>query len=123
MTKEQTDTCEIYAYDEQKTARAATRMNQDEIRATSAIFKVLGDENRFKAAWALTIEEELCVCDVAVILGSSTATASHHLRKLSKIGLAKSRKEGKLVFYSLDDDHVRHMITLAMEHQQEGKSR
>ena len=57
---------------------------------------------------------------MANIIGSTTATASHHLRLLRNMGLAKYRKEGKLVFYSLKDEHVRQLVSIAMEHSKEG---
>ena len=62
---------------------------------------------RVKIAYVLSLEGELCVCDVANIIESSTATASHHLRLLKNLGIAKYRKEGKVVYYSLDDEHVK----------------
>ncbi|SFL55526.1 cadmium-sensing regulator, CadC [Salibacterium qingdaonense] len=83
------------------------------------MFKGLAESNRMKIMQALMIEEELCVCDIAYLLGSPIANASHHLRSLSKIGLLKFRKEGKLVWYSLDDDHIRDIISLAMVHKEE----
>ena len=83
------------------------------------IFKALADETRLKVAYALTIESSLCVCDVAAILQSSNATASHHLRYLKQRGLAKSERRGKLVFYSLRDEHVYKIIQLAYEHSKE----
>ena len=83
------------------------------------IFKALADETRLKVAYALTIESSLCVCDVAAILQSSNATASHHLRYLKQRGLAKSERQGKLVFYSLQDEHVYKIIQLAYEHSKE----
>ncbi|ALS22859.1 ArsR family transcriptional regulator [Paenibacillus naphthalenovorans] len=83
------------------------------------MFKALADETRMKVAFALCQEDELCVCDVANIIGSTLATASHHLRTLKKMNLVKYRKEGKLVFYSMDDDHVRQLIKLASAHRQE----
>ncbi|TJY42905.1 helix-turn-helix transcriptional regulator [Cohnella pontilimi] len=82
----------------------------------------LADDTRMKIAYALSKEEELCVCDVANITGSTIANVSHHLRTLKNMGLAKYRKEGKLVFYSLDDDHVKQLIMLAMAHQREEKA-
>ncbi|RNA66320.1 ArsR/SmtB family transcription factor [Alteribacter keqinensis] len=116
-----TETCEVYTYDQAKVDALKKQINETDVQATSQIFKVLADEKRFTVAYALTLTEELCVCDIANLLGASTATASHHLRTLHKKGLVKSRKEGKLVFYSLDDDHVTDVINLAMLHQREGK--
>lgn len=87
-----------------------------DITNVAKIFKALADETRLKIAYALTIEEELCVCDVSEIIGSSTATASHHLRYLRDLSLAKSERKGKLVYYSLADHHVNKLVKIAYEH-------
>ncbi len=113
------DCCEIYCYDEEKVQRVQTSINNEDTLGMANMFKVLADETRLKIALALCQEDELCVCDVANIIGSSLATASHHLRTLKKMGLANARKEGKLVFYSLDDEHVRQLIQIASTHHQE----
>ncbi|WP_096186777.1 ArsR/SmtB family transcription factor [Evansella halocellulosilytica] len=115
------DICDIYCYDEEKVTRTKAAINDDEVKSVSGIFKVLGDPTRLSIAYALMKEEELCVCDVANIIDSSIATASHHLRTMKKQGLAKYRKEGKLAFYSLDDEHVESLIHLAFEHHREEK--
>ncbi|MGM9967288.1 MAG: ArsR/SmtB family transcription factor [Rummeliibacillus sp.] len=91
----------------------------EEVNGVELLFKALGDSTRLKIIYALTIEKELCVCDVANIIGSSTATASHHLRLLRNMGLAKFRKEGKLAFYSLADEHVQQLVSVAMIHANE----
>lgn len=116
------DTCDVYCFDEHKVASLKSHINKENIEGTSMIFKVLADPTRLKIAYALTIEKELCVCDVANVIGSSTATASHHLRTLKKQGLAQFRKEGKLAFYHLDDHHVKELIKIAFEHRNEGKA-
>jgi DNA-binding transcriptional ArsR family regulator len=113
------DICEITCVDEEKVKRVKKSVSQQNTRAVSQIFKALSDDTRIKIAYALSVEDELCVCDVANIVGSTTATASHHLRLLRNLGLAKYRKEGKLVFYALDDDHVKQLIQIAFEHQKE----
>ncbi|MED4228416.1 metalloregulator ArsR/SmtB family transcription factor [Neobacillus cucumis] len=115
------DVCEVTCVDGEKVQRVKEIVTQQNTMAVSQIFKVLSDDTRIKIAYALTIEDELCVCDVANIVGSTTATASHHLRLLRNLGLAKYRKEGKLVYYSLDDDHVRQLIQIALVHQKEVK--
>nr|WP_272495755.1 metalloregulator ArsR/SmtB family transcription factor [Bacillus pinisoli] len=94
-------------------------LNQQNTNGVAKIYKALADDTRIKVAYALCMEEELCVCDVANIIGSTTATASHHLRLLRNMGLAKYRKEGKLVFYSLDDDHVKQLVQIALAHSKE----
>jgi DNA-binding transcriptional ArsR family regulator len=119
MTK---DVCEVTCFDEEKVSRVQNKLNEENPLDVAKIFKALSDDTRIKIAYALAVENELCVCDVANIVGSTTATASHHLRLLRNLGLAKYRKEGKLVFYSLDDDHVKMLIKLAFEHQREAAS-
>ncbi|TDL75451.1 ArsR family transcriptional regulator [Rhodococcus qingshengii] len=113
------DICEVTCVDEVKVKRVKESVSTQNTLAVSQIFKALSDDTRIKIAYSLSEEEELCVCDVANIVGCTTATASHHLRLLRNLGLAKFRKEGKLVFYSLDDDHVRQLIQIAFTHQKE----
>lgn len=118
----QKDTCDIYCYDEVKVKRIQSKMQKEDITSVSQLFKALADENRAKIAYALCQDEELCVCDVANIIGSTVATASHHLRTLHKQGIVKYRKEGKLAFYSLDDEHVKQLIVIALTHTKEVKT-
>lgn len=115
------DRCDIFCYDEVKVTRLKKTMNTDDIQEVVRIFKSLADHTRMKIAYLLCQEDELCVCDVANIIGATVATASHHLRLLRHMGLAKYRKEGKLVFYSLDDEHVKQLILNAYSHGKENK--
>lgn len=84
------------------------------------IFKALADDTRLKIAYSLTLEEEMCVCDVAAVINSSDATASHHLRYLRDHSLAKSQRKGRMVYYSLADDHVHQLVKIAYDHATEG---
>jgi len=113
------DCCEIFCYDEEKVKRLKGDLQQQDTLSVSKIFKALADDTRVKVAYVLSQEVELCVCDVANVVGCTMATASHHLRLLRNLGLAKYRKEGKLVFYSLDDDHVKQLIQVAFLHSRE----
>ncbi|AKG04898.1 transcriptional regulator [Salimicrobium jeotgali] len=117
IKKRTNDTCETFCYDEKLVANLKPRVER--ISGVEQIFKALADERRVKIVYALTLEEELCVCDVSNIIGCTTATASHHLRQLKKMNLAKHRKEGKLVFYSLKDEHVRQLVSIALAHSEE----
>lgn len=119
--KTEQDICEVYCFDEKKVIARKTDLDQQHTLPVAQIFKALADDTRIKIAYSLSKETELCVCDVANIVGCTTATASHHLRLLRNQGLAKYRKEGKLVFYSLDDDHVKQLIELAFLHSKEVK--
>lgn len=115
------DVCEIYCYDEDKVqrVRGILQNKRDDLSRIVQVFKALSDENRAKVIYSLCQEKELCVCDVANIIGSSVATASHHLRVLRKQGLVKYRKVGKMAFYSLDDEHIRQIISIALTHRKE----
>jgi len=114
----QKDVCDIFCFNEEKVERL-----RDEIKVTeglASIFKALADDTRLKIIYALS-REELCVCDVASIIGSTVAAASHHLRFLKNVGLAKHRRQGKMIFYSLDDECVRNIIDSALIHFQHNK--
>ncbi len=82
------------------------------------LYKVFGDTTRIRLLYAL-LEAELCVNDLAQLLGMSQTAVSHQLRVLKNNKLVKFRKDGKIVFYSLADDHVRTIIEIGMEHVQE----
>lgn len=82
------------------------------------LFKVFGDSTRIKILYSL-FETELCVYDIARLLNLSQSSVSHQLRILKTSKLVKFRREGKSVFYSLDDDHVREIISMGLEHVEE----
>lgn len=93
-------------------------LNDEEIFDLAELFKVFGDSTRMKIINALMMEE-LCVCDIAEITNSTPSAISHQLRVLKQAKLVKYRKEGKSVFYSLDDDHVREIFEKGREHIEE----
>lgn len=96
-----------------------TKMPQDEdIYDLSDFFKVMGDSTRLKIISALDAHE-MCVCDIAVLLNMTKSAISHQLRYLKQADLVKYRKEGKTVFYSLKDDHVKDIFEIGMEHIKE----
>ena len=78
------------------------------------LFKVFGDSTRIKLLYAL-LESEMCVCDLAQLLGLTQSAVSHQLRVLKTSKLVRNRREGKTGFYALDDDHVRRMLEMVME--------
>lgn len=91
-----------------------------EVAGLSEIFKVLGDETRTKILYLLA-HRRLCVCDIAAILEMSLPAVSHHLRLLKALRLVKYTREGKMVYYTLDDEHIINMIKEAQEHFAEGR--
>jgi|SRR5690625_338889 len=117
------DTCEIFCYDEEKVNRIQGDLQTVDISGVSLMLKAIADENRAKITYALSQEDELCVCDIANILDVTVANASHHLRTLYKQGIVKYRKEGKLSFYSLDDEHIKQIMIIALEHKKEVEAR
>lgn len=78
-------------------------------------FKILGDTTRTKILFALD-QNEMCVCDIANVLGMSKSSISHQLGTLRKSGIVKCRKEGKEVYYMLDDNHVKQLFEVGIEH-------
>lgn len=93
-------------------------LNDEEIFDLAELFKVFGDSTRMKIINALMVEE-LCVCDIAEITNSTPSAISHQLRVLKQAKLVKYRKDGKSVFYSLDDEHVREIFEKGREHIEE----
>jgi DNA-binding transcriptional ArsR family regulator len=91
---------------------------EDELYDLSDFFKVLGDSTRARIISALDINE-MCVCDLAVLLNMTKSAISHQLRSLKEANLVKFRKEGKVVFYSLTDDHVKDIFEKGLEHVRE----
>lgn len=79
------------------------------------LFKVFGDSTRVKILWALD-KEEMCVCDIAYLLNMTQSAISHQLRVLKQAKLVKNRREGKIVYYSLDDEHVRQIFEMGLCH-------
>src|SRR5699024_2381481 len=112
-----TESCNIICHNEEKVKEI--KQNISDVEGVELIFKALADQTRLKVAYTLTLAQDLCVHDVANVIGATTATASHHLRLLRQMKLAKYRREGKLIFYSLDDDHVRQLVYVAMVHARE----
>lgn len=91
---------------------------EDDLYDLSDFFKVLGDSTRARIIWALD-ESEMCVCDLAVLLNMTKSAISHQLRSLKQANLVKFRREGKVVYYSLLDDHVKEIFEKGLEHIRE----
>ena len=113
------DTCEIHVVHQQEVDRVAALMPEERtFEDLAAVFKVLSHPTRLKIVHALS-GGELCVCDLAALLGMSASAVSHQLRLLRTMRLVRHRREGKLIYYALDDDHVRQLFTAVMEHLEE----
>ncbi len=110
------DKCEIWAVDEEKVAEARRNLPSDEtFIALSETFGALSDSNRAKILHAVA-DRELCVCDIACVVGISESAISQHLRILRTLRLVKQRKDGRMMYYSLNDDHIKTLLAVCLEH-------
>lgn len=113
------DTCQVNVIDRDKIVLAQKNMPGSIILAETAdVFSLLGDFSRVRILQALSTTE-LCVCDLAAILGTTSSAVSHQLRLLRAKGIVSFRKEGKIAYYSLADEHVHQLLTQMIEHIQE----
>lgn len=106
-------TCEIH--DECVNCVRESMLDSSTFTDIAELFKVLGDYTRIRIIYAL-FKKELCVCDISEVLGMSQSSISHQLRILKAYRLVKFRKEGKVVFYSLDDEHIQKLFNSGLEH-------
>ncbi len=108
--------CDCTVIHEETVNRVMERMPEDDVLERSAdFFKVVGDRTRIRILHAL-FHSEMCVCDIAVLLDMNQSAISHQLRVLKQAGLVKYRREGKIVFYSLDDEHVMNILDQGLVH-------
>lgn len=91
---------------------------EDPLIEVAELFKVFGDSTRARIICALNLSE-LCVCDLSALLGMSQSAVSHQLRILKQARMVKYRRSGKVVYYSLDDEHIGQIFAIAFEHIQE----
>lgn len=117
--KEDLNVCDCKEIHEEVVVDAKNKMPQEEMLYDLAeLFKVFGDTTRIKILYAL-FSNEMCVCDIANLLGMTHSAISHQLRVLKQARLVKFRKEGKVVFYSLDDSHISQIFDCGLNHIQE----
>ena len=93
--------------------------DEDTLLNVAELFKVFGDSTRTRILSALNIEE-LCVCDISALLNMSMSAVSHQLRIVRQTKVVKSRRQGKEIVYSLDDEHIAQLYRMALEHLNEG---
>ena len=117
--KSEVPACEYMHAHEELVQKVKEIMPEEELLYDLAeLYKVFCDSTRIKILYVL-FESEMCVCDIAQLLNMNTSAISHQLRVLKQSQLVKYRREGKTVFYSLADDHVRTIINQGMEHIEE----
>lgn len=109
------DLCNVPCFKEGLVARIRSEMPTDAaLEEARVLFTALADRTRLRILHALMGAEELCVCDVAHVLGMSVASASHHLRKLRELKILKHRSDGKMAYYSLRDRFAAELVTHAL---------
>ena len=114
--------CDCEVIHEETVNQVREKMPEEEtLYDLAEIFKVFGDSTRIKILWALD-EAEMCVCDIAVLLNMTQSAISHQLRVLKQANLVKNRKEGKVVYYSLVDEHVRQIFDQGLIHINEERN-
>ena len=92
--------------------------DEEPIYEVADLFKVFGDSTRARIICALSISE-LCVCDLSALLDMSQSAVSHQLRTLKQARIVKNRRSGKVVYYSLDDEHIKELFNVAFDHVME----
>ena len=108
--------CELmHAHDEIVERVQKEMPGEDTLYDLTELFRIFGDSTRIRILYVL-FEAEMCVCDIAALLGMTQSAISHQLKALKNARLVKSRRDGKTVFYSLADDHVKTIIDQGLEH-------
>jgi ArsR family transcriptional regulator len=117
------DTCDvIHIHPAQLAALRGRLVGHDDAGELAETFRTLGDPTRVRMLDALS-QSELCVCDLATLIGLSESAVSHQLRLLRNLRLVKARREGRMVFYSLDDRHIITLFRQGLRHVQEAAGR
>jgi len=93
-------------------------ISDQELDRLSSMYKVLGDPTRLKIVMALK-DVEMCVCDLSAFLGVSESAVSHQLRRLRDLALVKKRRDGQVIYYTLDDRHIADLLSIALDHVRE----
>ncbi len=116
MKKNEAECCDVICIHSDKVEKVRESMPKDSLLSELADFyKVFGDTTRIRILCVL-LEAEMCVCDLAEVLGMTQSAISHQLRVLKQMKLVKNRREGKTVYYSLADRHIQSIISQGMEH-------
>lgn len=114
------NTCDVRVVHLERVARArAEAIAEKDVSRLARTYKLMGDPTRLKIILALR-GGEMCVCDIAAFIGLSESAVSHQLRRLRDLSLVRSRRDGQVLYYSLDDDHVVDLITTGLRHIKEG---
>ncbi len=113
------EACEVRCVNPNKVKALSRALpERDTLTQLSDIFQIMSDPNRLKILFCLA-RDEVCVCDLSALLDMSVSAVSHQLRLLRALRLVRSRKDGRIVYYSLADEHVAKLIAMGLEHEGE----
>jgi len=116
MYMKKDEVCEVELIHEETVNKVRSTFPPDEVLFDlSDFYKIFGDTTRVKILYALD-KSELCVCDISALLGMSISAVSHQLRTLREANLVKSHRQGKIIYYSLADQHVKSILECGFEH-------
>ncbi|MGD8370742.1 MAG: metalloregulator ArsR/SmtB family transcription factor [Syntrophobacterales bacterium] len=116
MVEQSRDLCDCRLIHRRTVEKAiASALAPNETESLAQIFKALADETRLKILWALE-QREMCVCDLAAMLGLTESAVSHQLRLLRNLQLVSNRRDGVVLYYRLSDNHVSQLIKITLEH-------
>lgn len=111
------DICAVKVVDHERVAAAKERLiREEEVGELTDLFRMLGDPTRVQILYALVEAGELCVCDIAAVIEVPESSVSHALRLLRTAGILRNRRAGRMVYYSLDDAHVRLLLDVSAAH-------
>ena len=120
MIKQKSDLTELHCVEKEKVHSVKSGMRTEKFFHNLAeTFKAMSDPTRTKIIYALCQENELCVCDMAAIIGTTNSAVSHQLRILRNMKLVRYNKVGKVTFYSLDDKHINNLFAEGVRHVEE----
>ena len=112
-------TCLVKGIHTEVVSRVRNRIpDDDRLQALASFFKLFGDGTRIGILWALS-EAEMCVCDICALLRMKQPAVSHQLKNLKQARIVRSRRDGKVIYYALDDDHIRKLLNQGLAHVQE----
>ena len=116
-TSADADDCAVRSVDAAKVASAKVRaLPQDDVERITELFRLIGEPTRVRLLYALVETGEMCVCDLAAVVDAPESSVSHALRLLRMAGVVRTRRDGRMIFYSLNDAHVRLLLDVTSEH-------
>ena len=119
LSPEKEDLCDVRVIHMEKVRQAKSEaVPEADLEKMAMTYKILGDPTRLKILMALR-DKEMCVCDLAAFSGLSESATSHQLRRLKDLSLVKKRRDGKVLYYSLDDRHVSDLVEIGLAHIKE----